>query len=283
MRRGLGSLLSVAVGVAAAIMLLAPALSANIGRAFSTAEIQFFSKVLTQGPGQGVNLVSTEQPYFAVSMTADAAMQPFSTVRPDGGTDGRFDVLGANEILGLGIYVGTAASVQGIAYPVAIGGITYTIPQEDVAVTRGHHLIVSATAGYVNDSATAGAASLNIGKALFAEAVSATIDPAGCTGAAGCINTALNTPNAGPAGQITLAVNVATLGWAANDPVVYWNSGGTTPTGLTDGNVYWLLSVATTNVTIAASKGGAVVVPSSQGTDATQYLLRLPKTMLNLH
>ena len=67
------------------------------------------------------------------------------------------------------------------------------------------------------------------------------------------------------------------------DPVIYWNSGGTTPTGLADGKVYFLASVATTNVTLSATKGGAVVVPSTQGDDATQYLQKLPLAVISLN
>jgi hypothetical protein len=105
----------------------------------------------------------------------------------------------------------------------------------------------------------------------------------GCTGGNGCINTALNTPNAGPAGQITLSADVAAQGWAVGDPVTYWNSGGGTPAGLNDGFTYWLVSVATTNVTIAAMKGGAVIVPTGQGNDATQYLQKLPLAVVHVY
>ncbi len=209
-------------------------------------------------------------------IVADATVQFGSTVMPDASADDRFDVTTGSATLSIGVLAGTGPSAQATAYPVIMNGLAHFRPAEDQSFTRGHYLLQSATAGAVNDSATVSTDGLNIGLALRSEAVTAVIVHNGCTGGAGCINTALNTPNAGPAGQITLGVDVAALGWAVGQPVIYWNSGGTSPTGLTDGNVYWLLSVATTNVTIAASKGGAVVVPTDQGNDATQYLQRLP-------
>jgi hypothetical protein len=215
-------------------------------------------------------------------LVADAAIQYGSTVMPDAGTDGRFDVTTGSATLSIGVLQGTGPSVQGTTYNVVYGGQARLLPKEDDAITRGHYLLQSASDGRVEDSATVSTDGLNIALSLYSEAVTAVIDPAGCTGGSGCINTALNTPNSGPAGQITLGVDVAALGWTAGQPVVYYNSGGTTPTGLTDGNVYWLVSVSTTNVTIAATKGGAVVVPSTQGDDATQYLQRLPLAIVSI-
>ena len=215
-------------------------------------------------------------------LVADAVIQYGSTVMPDAGTDGRFDVTTGSATLSIGVLQGVGPSAQGTTYNVVYGGLARLLPTEDSAVTRGHYLIQSATAGRVDDSATVTTIGLNIAKALYSEAVSATINPAGCTGGSGCINTALDTPSAGPAGQITLGVDVAALGWAVGQPVVYYNSGGTTPTGLTDGNVYWLKSVSTTKVTIAATKTGAVVVPSDQGDDGTQYLQRLPLAVVSI-
>jgi hypothetical protein len=222
----------------------------------------------------------TNNQYF--TWTADAAIQFGSTVMPDAGTDGRFDVTTGSATLTIGVLGGTGASAQGTDYPIYTGGVAYVAQAEDQSVTRGHFLIQSGTAGKVNDSATVTTIGLNIAKALYSEGVTATINPAGCTGSAGCINTALDTPSVGPAGQFTAAVDVAALGWAVGQPVTYWNSGGTTPTGLTDGNVYWLVSVSTTKVTISATRGGAVVVPSSQGNDATQYLARLPLAAISI-
>lgn len=215
-------------------------------------------------------------------MVADAVVQAFSTVKPDAGTDGRFDITGSSETVSIGVVQSTGDTVQGSSYEVLMNGISYVIPIEDQAVTRSHHLLQSSTAGRLSDSATVSTDGLNIAKALYSEPVSNVINPTGCTGGSGCINTALNTPNAGPAGQITLSADVAAAGWTVGQPVVYYNSGGTTPTGLTDGQIYWLVSVATTNVTIALTKGGAVVVPSDQGNDGTQYLQRLPLAVVSI-
>lgn len=217
----------------------------------------------------------------AWEIVADAAVQYGSTVMPDAGTDGRFDVTTGSATLSIGVLGGSGPSAQGAAYPVIPVGLAYVRQAEDQTVTRGHYLIQSATAGACNSSATVTTDGLNIAKSLYSEAVTAVIDPTGC-GGSGCINTALDTPSSGPAGQITLGVDVAALGWVVGQPVIYWNSTGTTPTGLTDGNVYWLLSVSTTKVTIAATQGGAIVVPSDQGDDATQYLARLPLAMVSL-
>ena len=219
---------------------------------------------------------------FAIPLVADATVQFGQTVMPDASADGRFDVTTGSATLSIGVLGGVGPSAAASTYPVITSGLAYVAQNEDVAVTRGHFLIQSATAGYCDDSATVTTIGLNIAKALYSEAVSAVIDNAGCTGSAGCINTALNTPNTGPAGQITLGVDVAALGWAAGQPVIFWNSGGTDPTGLTDGKVYFLASVATTNVTISATYGGAVVVPSDQGDDPTQYLARLPRSVLSI-
>jgi hypothetical protein len=220
-------------------------------------------------------------------LRADAAIQFGSPVMPDAGTDGRFDVTTGSATLTIGIYGGAGAgltgpTVQHSDYPITIHGLAYFRPAEDGAITRGHYLLMSATDGCVADSAAVSTDGLNLGLSLYSEPVSNTINHAGCTGGAGCVNTALDTPNAGPAGQITLAADVAAAGWTVGQPVIYWNSGGTSIAGLTDGAVYWLASVATTNVTLSATKGGAVVVPTTQGDDATQYLQRLPLGIVSI-
>ena len=236
----------------------------------------------------GVTLVETGTFDNAIAnsnsfpLIADAVIQYGSTVMPDAGTDGRFDATTGSATLSIGILQGTGASAQGTTYNLVHNGLARVLPASDQAVTRGHYLLQSSTAGRVDDSATVSTDGLNIAKALYSEPVTYNINPTGCTGGNGCINTALNTPNSGPAGQITLDTDVAALGWVAGQPVVYYDSGGNAPTGLTDGNVYWLLSVSTTNVTIAATKGGAVVVPSDQGDDGTQYLLRLPLSVVSI-
>jgi hypothetical protein len=229
---------------------------------------------------------------LAFTLIADTTGIQFGqTVMPDAGTDGRFDVTTGSATTSIGVmgFIDGLASpypipsVQGTKYQVIYGGRAYVAPAEDTPITRGHHLLQSATAGYVTDSATVSTPGLNIAKALYSEPVTNVIVYNGCTGGAGCINTALNTPNVGPAGQITLSADVVAQGWAVGDPVIFWNSGGATPTGLTDGAVYWIVSVSTTNVTLQVSLNTTgVVVPSSQGNDATQYLQRLPLSVVSI-
>jgi len=228
-------------------------------------------------------LALTAESGYSFPLTADVVAQVGDLVMPDGGTANRFDVHTGSATMPLGVLAGTGPSVQGTSYPIVFAGLGRCAIEEDAAVTLAHWLIVSATAGKCNDSATLTTIGLNVGKALEAAPVTNVIAHNGCTGGTGCINTALDTPNTGPAGQITLGADVAAQGWAVGDPVIYWNSGGTTPTGLTDGKVYFLVSVATTNVTISATKGGAVVVPSTQGDDATQYLQKLPLAVIQLN
>jgi hypothetical protein len=218
----------------------------------------------------------------AFSLTADAAVNYGNTVMPDASAASRFDVNTGSATAPLGILGGSGPSAQGTAYPVIFGGIAEVALAEDQDGALGEWIVQSATAGKCN-ATTIGTIGLNVGRILRTAPVTAVIDPAGCTGAAGCINTALDTPNAGPAGQFTLGVDVAAAGWAVGDAVVFWDSGGTVPTGITDGKTYFLLSVATTNVTIAATRGGTVVVPSTQGTDATQYLQRLPLVAVHVY
>lgn len=235
-------------------------------------------------PDASGTLALTSENGFFFPLTADATAQVGDLVMPDAGTTNRFDVNTGNAAMPLGVLAGTGPSAQGTTgYPIVFAGLGRCAIQEDAAVTFSHWLIVSATAGKCNDSAAITTIGLNIGRALESAPVSNVIAHNGCTGGAGCINTALDTPNAGPAGQITLSADVAAQGWAVGDPVIYWNSGGTTPTGLTDGKVYFLASVATTNVTLSATKGGAVVVPSDQGDDATQYLQKLPLAAIHIN
>ena len=231
----------------------------------------------------GVSATTVQSQEYTVSLTADAVTQPGQIVMPDAGTANRFDVATGSGTLAIGIFSTSSGvrAAQATAYPVAVGGLTRVVIAEDADGALGEYLTMSATAGYAN----AGAISTigqNIGRILETAPVTNVIAHNGCTGAAGCINTALDTPNAGPAGQITLSADVAAQGWAVGDPVVYWNSGGVVATGLLDGFVYWLVSVSTTNVTLAATRGGAVIVPSSQGTDATQYLQKLPLATISI-
>ena len=219
---------------------------------------------------------------LAFPLTADAAVDYGNTVMPDASAAQRFDVNTGNATGAIGVLTGTGASAQGTSYSIVFGGQARVAIAEDQAATLGEYLVQSATAGKCN-AATIGTIGLNIGRVLETAPVSNTINHAGCTGGAGCVNTALDTPNAGPAGQITLAADVAAQGWVVGDPVQYWNSGGTAIAGLTDGKTYFLASVATTNVTLSATVGGAVVVPTTQGDDATQYLIKLPLSVVHVY
>ena len=217
-----------------------------------------------------------------VWLVSDSTIQVGQLVMPDSGTDGRVDVATTAKRF-FGVATGSAACAQGTYCQIAVRSLAYVAPGEDYAVERNQWLLDLGN-GYSFVDPTGnptGAIDENVGEALYSEPVTNTINPAGCTGSNGCINTALDTPNLGPAGQITLSANVETAGWAVGEPVIYWSSGGTTPTGLTDGAVYWLVSVSGANVTISASKGGSVIVPSSQGDDATQYLQRLPLSIIS--
>ena len=248
----------------------------------SPTRITTSSTAQTQVERVRIDEQATQINTLAFPLVADATIQYGQTVMPDAGTNDRFDVTTGNATLTIGVLGGVGASAQGTSYPVIYGGLAYVACAEDGAITRGHYLLQSATAGYCADSATVSTDGLNIAKALRSEPVTNVIVFNGCTGAAGCVNTALNTPNNGPAGQITLSADVAAAGWVVGEPVVYWNSGGASITGLTDGATYWLVSVATTNVLISATKGGAAIVPSSQGNDATQYLQRLPLAAISI-
>ena len=219
---------------------------------------------------------------LVMSITADAAVDFGNTVMPDASAALRFDINGAGGTGAIGVLGGVGPSVQATAYPVIFGGQTRVAIAEDQDVALGEYLVQSGTAGKCN-ATTIGTIGLNVGRVLEIAPVTFTINHAGCTGGSGCINTALDTPSTGPAGQITLAANAAAAGWTVGDPVIFWNSGGTTPTGLTDGMVYFLVSVSTTKVTVSLTVGGTSVIPSDQGDDATQYLQRLPLSVVHVY
>jgi hypothetical protein len=211
---------------------------------------------------------------FSVEMTADAVVQPGQIVMPDAATALRFDAATGAGTLAIGVlsYEPGVRSAAASTYPIVVAGITRVAISEDSDVALGEYLTMSATAGYA-DAAAISTIGKNIGRVLETAPVTNIIDPVGC-GGGGCINTTT--------GVITLSADVAAQGWVVNDPVIYWNSGGTTPTGLNDGYVYWLLSVATTHVTLAASRGGTLIVPTDQGDDATQYLQKLPLAIVSI-
>jgi hypothetical protein len=201
---------------------------------------------------------------FNVNLVADAVMQMGQVVMADAGTDGLFDVNGANGTSGIGVLRGVGPSAQGTAYDIAIGGLAYVAMAEDQAATRNYFLIQSATAGFCNNSATVHSDGLNIGVSLYSEALFAFTAPGGVT-------------------TNTITLNSAP-GWAVNDPVIYWQSGdATVPTGLTTGTVYWIRSITTRAITLSATRGGAVLaITANTGSGTTMYFQRLPKAMINL-
>lgn len=197
-----------------------------------------------------------------ISLTADAVLQVGMVAMVDAGTDERFDVNGAGGTLALGIVTdnGLGPTVQGTAYNLAIDGKAYFLPTEDVAITRGHVLYQDASvAGCVNDNAALQATGLNVGQALRSEAMYTIC----ATGA--CVDEGTDT--------ITLS---SAPGWAVNDLVVYWNSGGSTLGGLVEGRTYYVKTIADAAVVLAETRGGAAINLTNDGTDATQYLIRLP-------
>lgn len=71
----------------------------------------------------------------------------------------------------------------------------------------------------------------------------------------------------------TNQITVTAHGWKVGQAVVFSNGGGTSPTGLTSGNTYYVQSVPTANtVTLSATKGGAVVDITADGVGASQTL-----------
>lgn len=199
---------------------------------------------------------------YMVQLTADATIQFGNVVMPDAGTDGRFDINTGSATSAIGVLAGIGASAAGTAYNIAVDGIAYVTPTTGTAVTRGHYLVMSATAGYVDDSATLGAAGLTIGKALYSEAM--------YTAASADVNLTNDTFKLSSA-----------PGWAVGEPVIYYNGGGASATGLTSGNTYWVQSITTDTITVAATKGGSKIDISGTGNNA-QYFLRLPQAIIGI-
>lgn len=72
---------------------------------------------------------------------------------------------------------------------------------------------------------------------------------------------------------VTNQITLTGHGLAANTPVVYSNGGGTSITGLTSGNTYYVKSVVSANViTLSATPGGAVVDITADGVGAAHTL-----------
>ena len=200
---------------------------------------------------------------YSVSLIADAVVQFGQIVMVDAGTNGRFDINTANGPLGIGVLRGVGPSAQGTAYDIATGGLAYVAMAEDVAVTRGHVLYQSATAGFANDNIALQDAGLNVGVALYSEALYPFTAPGGVA-------------------ADTITLNAAP-GWAINDPVIYWQSGDlTAPTGLVTGKVYWIRSINAAIITLSATRGGVVLpITNNTGSGVTMYFQRLPQAIIN--
>lgn len=195
-------------------------------------------------------------------LVADAVVQYGQTVMPDAGTDGRFDINTGSATTALGVLAGIGPSAQGTAYGIVVSGLAHVTPSSGTAVTRGHFLCQSATAGVVDDSATLCTAGLTIGKALYSEATDVLVSATATSD------------------EIVLT---SAPGWAVGDPVAYYEAGGAAIAGLTSGNVYWIKTISSATVTLCATKGcGTAVNITADGTITTQYLIRLPQAVVHV-
>lgn len=197
-----------------------------------------------------------------IPLTGTGTIQYGSVVAIDASTDGRFAANGSSATTAIGVIGGYANSHVNTESPIVIQGIGHVLPATGQAVTRGHFLCQSSTAGVVDDSATLCTAGLGIAKALYSEATNVIV-------------------------SATASSNVIVLtsapGWAIGDPVVYYEAGGAAIAGLTTATVYWIKTINTTSVTLAATKGGATEVDiTADGTCTTQYLMRLPLAVVNI-
>lgn len=205
---------------------------------------------------------------IAVQMISDVTTAQYgSVVMNDASADFRFDVSTSSGDAPIGVVTTKVnATVQGTTYDVCIGGYGYVAPDEDETVTRGYIVYGSTgTAGYAKFSATVAEANHNAEIGHTVESCAAfTIDPA----------TGVNT------GTETITVS-GSHGWAANTAVIYWNSGGASIGGLTDGKVYWVTSPSGATLKLSSSPGGAAIDLTSAGDDATQYLMKLPLCVIH--
>lgn len=202
-----------------------------------------------------------------INMTADAVLQVGMVAMVDAGTDERFDVNGVNNESPIGIVTGNGPTAQGTAYGLATAGIAYVAPAEDVvSVTRGYVAFQDASdAGYVDFGANVSASrhDYEIGHPIISEAAiafdgAADVDPTANT-----------------------IVLDSTPTWVVGDPVIFWDSGDTQPEGMVTGNVYWIKTIATATVTLSATRGGATLDITADGSGTTMYLMRLPKCMIH--
>ncbi len=223
-------------------------------------------RMTDQGVTVGAGDATLYERAYCYRIVADAVIQPWAVVMADAGTDGRFDVNAAGSTLPIGVYVGTGVTAADSYYSIGTHGVTYLIPAEDVvAVTRGHVLYVDDTnAGCVDDNASLQAAGLNVGVSLMSEA-------AVTFNGADDVDPAANT-----------IVLDSAPGWAVNDPVIFWDSGDTAPTGMTDGKVYWIKSISSATVTLTDARSGTVLDITGDGSGTTMYLMRLPLAALRL-
>jgi len=194
-----------------------------------------------------------------IPLVADATVQMGQVVMADAGTDGRFDLNATSATTGIGVLSGTGASAAGTVYGIVVSGIGYVTPALNQAVTRGHFLCQSATAGVVDDSASLCTAGLGIGKSLYSEATDVLVSATAST---------------------NVIVLTSAPGWAVNDPVVFYEAGGASIAGMTSGNVYWIKTISSADVTLSATKGGAVLDITADGTITAQYLQRLPQAVI---
>lgn len=202
-----------------------------------------------------------------VGMTPDAVMQVGMVAMADAGTDGRYDINGVNNESPIGIVGGSGPTTAGTARGLVVSGMGYVAPAEDVvAVVRGYVAFQDASdAGYADFAANVAASrhDYEVGHPIYAEAAIAfdgevDVDPTANT-----------------------IVLDSTPAWVVGDPVIYWDSGDTAPAGMVTGTVYWIKTIATATVTLSATRGGAVLDITGDGSGTTMYLMRLPMCVIH--
>ncbi len=202
-----------------------------------------------------------------ILMTADAVLQVGQIAQVDAGTDYRFDVNGVNNETPVGIVAGDGPTAQGVTASLVVDGYAYLAMAEDEAdPVRGYVCYQDASdAGYAAcaSSVSTSRHDYEVGHPVVTEA-KVTFD-----GAA----------DVDPAVDSIVLDSTPSPAWAVGDPVIFWNSGDTEPAGLTDGKVYFIKTISTATVTLAATRGGAAVDITADGSGSTMYLQRLVKVI----
>jgi hypothetical protein len=225
---------------------------------------------VTDGSTGMANILSNGYLVPLVAVASNYQVGMIMTASPAGGfaVNPLYSGTGNTQATGgmpIGILTGTGATTSTQTYYLAMGGLAYVAPEEDQPDIDTTMVVVQSavTAGYALFDATINANVHNteIGHPIYSEAkiTIASLDDA---------NDHL-VMNSSPA-------------WAIGDPVIYWNSGDTSITGLTEGYVYWLTTGTTgTDMYLAATKGGAKIAISGGTFTEGCYLQRLPKCIIH--